>query len=84
MLKQQKRNLEKKFMDLNLVSWLSVYLSGMREGSCERKIFSLSLQEEIYEAGIAEDMKELERRLESELAEQERRWSENDDPRLFN
>ncbi|KAK6627781.1 Roquin-1 [Polyplax serrata] len=57
LLKQQKRSLEKKFMDLNL--------------------------EEIYEAGIAEDMKELEQRLESELAEQERRWSEAD-PRPFN
>lgn len=36
-------------------------------------------QEDTYEAGIANDMRELEMRLESELEEQEKRWSSEEE-----
>jgi hypothetical protein len=37
------------------------------------------LQEDTYEAGIANDMRELEMRLEYELEEQEKRWSSEEE-----
>jgi hypothetical protein len=36
-------------------------------------------QEDTYEAGIANDMRELEMRLEYELEEQEKRWSSEEE-----
>lgn len=36
-------------------------------------------QEDTYEAGIANDMRELEMRLEFELEEQEKRWSSEEE-----
>jgi RING finger/CCCH-type zinc finger protein len=39
----------------------------------------LFFQEDTYEAGIANDMRELEMRLEYELEEQEKRWSSEEE-----
>lgn len=38
-----------------------------------------STDEDTYEAGIAHDMRELELRWQTELEEQEKRWSSEDD-----
>lgn len=63
-MKHQLRSLEKRIIDLKLVE-----TEPIRQNEDE---------EELYEAGIAEDMRVLEQRWECELAEQERRWSESD------
>jgi hypothetical protein len=43
------------------------------------EIYFAFLQEDTYEAGIANDMRELEMRLEYELEEQEKRWSSEEE-----
>lgn len=42
-------------------------------------VFRLGPQEDTYEAGIANDMRELELRWEFELQEQEKHWSSEED-----
>lgn len=39
----------------------------------------LEYEEDTYEEGIAQDMRELELRLQTELEEQEKRWSSEED-----
>ena len=41
--------------------------------------FEIGSQEDTYEAGIANDMRELELRWEFELQEQEKHWSSEED-----
>lgn len=41
--------------------------------------FKIDSQEDTYEAGIANDMRELELRWEFELQEQEKHWSSEED-----
>lgn len=52
---------------------------NMHQYSSQRDLFTT---DDTYEMGIAKDMRELELRLESELEEHEKTWSQTDDTTL--
>ncbi|BES98170.1 RING [Nesidiocoris tenuis] len=90
-MKQQLRTLEKKINDLKLATESTTALTegekltqelqmieqGIREREKQLRLFLA--QEESYEEGIANDIRELELRWEYELEEQEKRWSSEEE-----
>ncbi|KAF6201838.1 hypothetical protein GE061_004233 [Apolygus lucorum] len=90
-MKQQLRSLEKKINDLKLATEstaaftegekltqeLQMIEQGIRER--EKQLRQFLAQEESYEEGIANDIRELELRWENELEEQEKRWSSEEE-----
>ncbi|KAF4527501.1 hypothetical protein B566_EDAN015439 [Ephemera danica] len=89
-MQQQLRTLEKKINDLKLATQGAAISEGERlahelrlieHGILEReRELQMEEEEESYERGLADDMRELALRWESELEEQEKRWSSEEEP----